>query len=185
MYIPGIVKANSNDIPELVKLVNSAYRGDEAKQGWTHEADLIDGLLRVDEDAVEKILSDTSSVILTYVQNEKITGCVYLQQRKNTLYLGMLSVAPTSQANGIGKKLLQSAESYAVENHCSVIEMTVISIRHELIAWYVRHGYQITGKKIPFHTEARFGVPVKEIDFVVLEKKLPGSLRNHGTSEGQ
>ena len=43
------------DIPALDKLVNSAYRGDSSKKGWTTEADLLDGS-RTDEDAINEFL---------------------------------------------------------------------------------------------------------------------------------
>ena len=32
-----------SDVPQLVSLVNSAYRGDESRAGWTTEAELLAG----------------------------------------------------------------------------------------------------------------------------------------------
>ena len=81
-------------------------------------------------------------------------------------------MSPDVQAKGIGKKLLHAAENYAMNNNCSIIEMTVISARSELIAWYERNGYHQTNQTKPFHNNERFGVPVVPIEFVVMEKKV-------------
>lgn len=172
MYAPDISRAQKADIPQLLQLVNSAYRGEEAKKGWTHEADLIEGELRTDAQSLEEMMEKPGAVILKYVLDGKIRGCVYLEKQEKKLYLGMLSVSPEIQAQGIGKKLLQSAEAYARQNHCSYIEMTVISLRKELIAWYERNGYQNTSETKPFHDDGRFGNPVQPIHFIVMEKRL-------------
>jgi ribosomal protein S18 acetylase RimI-like enzyme len=167
--------ATAADIPYIVKLVNSAYRGEEAKQGWTHEADLIEGNMRIDESSLRELIEKTGSVILKNNDGEDLTGCVYLEKRGNSMYLGMLSVSPWIQAKGIGKKLLGAAEKHALKNGCSKIEMTVISERAELIAWYNRNGYHVTEEKKPFHSDSRFGVPRKNLEFIVMKKILSDS----------
>lgn len=169
-----IVKiADSRDVIFLNILVNSAYRGEFSKKGWTTEADLLGGL-RTDEGALKEMMNDLNSVILKCISDEgTIIGCVYLQKQKEKLYLGMLTVSPLFQNNGTGKELLKAAEQYAIEKECNSIVMTVISIRHELIEWYERHGYKQTGEKRPFHPDtAKFGSPKMHLEFMVLEKKL-------------
>ena len=84
----------------------------------------------------------------------------------------MLTVTPELQAKGIGKQLLAEAENYAKQNACNFITMTVISVRHELIAWYQRHGYLPTGETEPFPTDPKFGLPKQELVFIVMEKSL-------------
>ena len=160
------------DLPFIAALVNSAYRGDEAKKGWTHEADLIEGDLRTDMHSLQQALDNPAATILAYRENGKISGCVYLEKLNGILYLGMLSVQPDIQSKGIGKKLLQAAEIHAREQHCSIIQMTVISVRHELINWYRRQGYEPTGETRPFHDDGRFGQPRRQLEFIVMEKKL-------------
>jgi N-acetylglutamate synthase-like GNAT family acetyltransferase len=164
--------ATLNDLLPLSKLVNSAYRGEESKKGWTHESDLIEGNLRTDEASLKKMLEDENAVILKYAEGDTIMGCVYLKQQGKVLYLGMLSVRPDIQAKGIGKTLLAAAEDHARRLGLQKIEMTVISVRHKLIAWYERHGYHKTGKTEPFHTNARFGIPREPIEFIIMEKQL-------------
>ncbi|MGZ3881861.1 MAG: GNAT family N-acetyltransferase [Flavisolibacter sp.] len=167
-----ISAASIPDIPQLLKLINSAYRGEDAKKGWTHEAELIDGDIRTDETTLKQVLKTPGADILKYEHDEQIAGCVYLQKKGDRLYLGMLSVSPEIQAQGIGRKLLKAADEHAKNNSCSIIEMTVISVRHELIAWYERNGYHKTSKKEPFPNDGRFGNPRQELEFVYLEKPM-------------
>ena len=168
----SISKASPNDIPEIIQLVNNAYRGEKSRQGWTHEADLIDGDLRTDFNDLEQLMQDRGSVFLKYIENGRIAGSVYLQKQNEILYLGMLSVDPTIQAKGIGKQLLAAAEDHARNMGCKAIEMTVISKRMELVKWYKRHGYNDTGIRKPFQTEERFGYPREPLEFIVLVKSL-------------
>lgn len=164
--------ATENDIPMLDVLVNSAYRGNSSRKGWTTEADLLDGI-RTDAEALRKIIQETSSVILLYIGNQdRILGCVYLKNQGSQLYLGMLTVSPLLQKNGIGKLLLRSAEKYAKQTGCRSIVMTVISLRTELINWYQRRGYLPTGKTMPFLTDTKFGIPKQPLDFIEMEKQL-------------
>jgi len=164
--------ATEADLPQLFALVNSAYRGEEAKKGWTHEADLIEGTLRTDEADLKELMLNPNGVILLYKEDDEVTGCVYLEKNGTKLYLGMLSVLPTKQDAGIGKKLLLAAEDHARKVKCHFIEMTVISARKELIDWYGRYGYKDTGEKRPFHVETKFGIPRQAIEFMVMQKEL-------------
>lgn len=167
-----IVKAVLADASALNQLVNSAYRGDTSRQGWTTEADLLDGT-RIDEAALRELIEKPNTVILTYREAGKLLGCVELRLQEGKLYLGMLSVKPDIQGKGVGKKLMQAAEDYAAQQNLNTIMMTVISVRKELIDWYIRHGYQLTGERKPFVVpDARWGIPKKELEFVVLEKRL-------------
>lgn len=166
--IPAIVK----DAPELNILVNSAYRGDSSRQGWTTEADLLDGT-RTDAAMIEDIINKPGCTVLKYVEDGKIHGCVELHNENGKLYLRMLTVRPYLQGKGIGKELLKVAEAEAKKLKCKSIFMTVISVRKELIDWYVRHGYEPTGERKPFaFDDPRFGQPKKQLEFVVLEKAI-------------
>lgn len=167
-----ISKAILADAPELNKLVNSAYRGDSSRQGWTTEADLLDGT-RIDEAAMRELINKKDTVVLTYREANELLGCVELRVQGRKLYLGMLSVKPNNQGKGIGKKLMLAAEDYAKQQKMDTLFMTVISVRKELIEWYVRHGYKLTGERKPFiMPDARWGIPKQYLEFVVLEKNL-------------
>jgi ribosomal protein S18 acetylase RimI-like enzyme len=158
--------ATIDDVSELVRLVNSAYRGEG---GWTGEAQLIGGP-RTRAADVEELLREPVGVILTGWERDELAGCVYLNQEGEKLYLGMLSVWPARQGAGIGKRLMAAAGEYAVERHCKAIRITVISVRKELIAWYEQHGFRRTGEVEPFHAGDRFGTLKRPLELVVLEK---------------
>src|SRR5436190_2814873 len=168
-----IVQATVADIPALVELLNSAYRGDDSKQGWTTEADLLQGNLRTDAPTLQQLMQTTGAVFLKYVDDDnKMKGCVFLHTKEDKLYLGMLSVSPRIQATGIGKQLMAEAERYAKDKNCSSIFMKVIDIRHELVAWYERKGYSKTGETEPFPVDNRFGTATQPLEFIILEKNL-------------
>jgi ribosomal protein S18 acetylase RimI-like enzyme len=173
LHFMPISIANANDIPALVKLMDSAYRGEGAKQGWTNESDLFIGNKRTDEATVTKLLNKPGNVFLKYTNEDGIIeGCVLLSKKENRLYLGMFSVSPLAQGKGIGKKLLAASDIYAKQQGCTAIFMTVITVREELIAWYEKHGYAKTGKVLPFPVDERYGIPKQPLEMMVLEKDI-------------
>ena len=164
--------ATIEDVEALNNLVHSAYRGETSKKGWTSEADLLGGIRTTKQSLLETIATPKTS-LLKYTKDSDILGCVMLVEKENALYLGMLTVSPDLQGGGIGKKLLQFAEIFAKEKGISTIEMTVISVRTELIAWYERHGYIKTGETKPFPmNDPNFGEPKQHLEFIVMEKGL-------------
>jgi len=167
-----ITKATLQDIPALNILINSAYRGETSKKGWTTEANLLEGKRTNEEELTETILNPKNT-ILKYTENDKIIGSVLLVEKEHQLYLGMLTVSPELQNSGIGKQLLAEAENHAKSLGLSSIVMTVISVREELIAWYKRHGYVDTGEREAF-PESGIHVTVSEVplEFIYLEKKI-------------
>jgi ribosomal protein S18 acetylase RimI-like enzyme len=167
----SITKASASDVPELNKLINSAYRGETSKKGWTTEAHLLDGI-RIDEPTIYKYLDDTNIIILKNTDEGQITGSVYLEVRGEKLYVGMFSVSPLVQNKGIGRELLFAAETYAKQLNCHTLTMTVISTRLELISWYERRGFKATGEIEPFHDGTKFGIPKAHIELIVLEKSV-------------
>lgn len=167
--------AAPDDVPALHRLIESAYRGDSAKAGWTHEADLLGGQ-RTDETELRDILADASRVLLLAEIDGVLTGCVQVaKQGEGLAYLGLLTVDPRRQAAGLGRWLIAAAEAEAIDRFGATrMEMTVIRQRAELIAWYERRGYRLTGETRPFPLDdERFGLPqTRELEFVVLEKAL-------------
>ena len=167
-----ITKATLQDIPSLNILINSAYRGETSKKGWTTEANLLEGKRTNEEELTETILNPKNT-ILKYTENDQIIGSVLLVEKEHQLYLGMLTVSPELQNSGIGKKMLAEAENHAKALGLSSIIMTVISVREELIAWYKRHGYVDTGEREAF-PESGIHVTVSEVplEFIYLEKRI-------------
>jgi predicted N-acetyltransferase YhbS len=172
---PTIRPAARTDIPALHALVESAYRGGSARQGWTHEADLLDGQ-RTDPESLTEIIDDPDQRILVALDGPDIIGCVQIARKENgKSYLGLLSVDPLRQATGLGKQLISAAEHAAATHFgAHLIELTVIKQRSELIAYYNRRGYSATGEERPFpFGDERFGLPrTSELVFVVLAKSI-------------
>ena len=165
--------AQLSDLTALEQLVNSAYRGESSRKGWTTEADLLDGIRTHQQQLTEQITADDSVMLVITDTNDAIIACVYLQDKEPVLYLGMLTVQSDLQAAGTGKKLLAASEAYAQWLGRTGIQMTVISVRQELIAWYQRRGYRLTGEKMPFPEHLALGIPKQSLEFLVLEKSLP------------
>jgi ribosomal protein S18 acetylase RimI-like enzyme len=170
--------ATAADAPALEALVNSAYRGDSSRAGWTTEADLLGGQ-RVDVDGLRALIGrgavDGGAVVLVHEDGAGLAACVELEPRGSGCYLGMLTIRPTAQAGGLGRRLLAAAERYAASRFGTrEMQMTVIAQRTELLAWYERRGYRRTGERRPFpYDDPRFGLPKRpDLEFIVLSKAL-------------
>ena len=167
--------ANHADIPALIELVESAYRGDASRAGWTTEADMLDGQ-RIDAENLQKSLDALDSRIIVAEKDGELLACCHLEKQGNdAAYFGMFSVRPGQQGAGIGKLLLAEAERQARDDfQCPRMDMTVIDIRDSLIEFYERRGYVRTGIHKPFpYGDERFGIPKRDdLRFEVLSKDL-------------
>lgn len=158
------------DVPAIRALVESAYRGDSARGGWTHEADLLGGE-RTSKAEVAAVVADPAQRIVVAEQDGRIVGSVAITSRPEArCYLGMLAVAPSLQAAGLGRRLIAAAEEQARRSFgAAVMEMTVIHLRPELIAYYERRGYARTGEIRPFP----YDLPeAPGLQMIVLERPL-------------
>jgi ribosomal protein S18 acetylase RimI-like enzyme len=169
--------AGADDIPAIVQLVDSAYRGEASRAGWTTEADLLDGQ-RTDAGAVAEIVASPGHVMLLAEADGELAGCCQLERRAPAeAYFGMFSVRPAAQGQGWGGQILAEAERFArAEWGAGTMVMTVLEPRRDLIGWYERRGYRLTGETRPFpYRNERFGIPRRgDLSFVVLEKPLTG-----------
>lgn len=179
---PAFRIATAEDVEALVSLINAAYRGESSRQGWTTEADLLDGL-RTDRDMLLKILAAADSVIVLYETGQQLLGSVHLQREGSKASLGMLAVKPDLQGQGIGTSLLMAAETHAASIwpiHRMAIR--VIDCRAELLAFYQRRNYRLTGDSEVFPENPRLWQPkVKALRLLTLEKtiKLSGKIPLH------
>lgn len=167
--------AETTDIPVLHRLIESAYRGEVSRAGWTTEADLLDGQ-RTDPDDLAAILADPAQAMLTAWRGDELVGCVLIAGRgEGTGYFGMLSVSPTLQGGGLGRRLIEAAHTaMAARFGARRVRISVFPQRETLIAWYQRLGYGLTGETLPFpYGNPRFGLPLRDdLHFVVMERAL-------------
>lgn len=162
------------DIAALVPLVESAYRGDVSRKGWTTEADLLDGQ-RIDAPGLAETIGKSDSRVVLAESGDALLGCAHIERHEGYAYFGMFSVRPNLQGAGVGNALLAEGERIARDDwRYAKMRMTVISVRDELIAWYERRGYRRTGEYKPFpYGDARFGIPKRDdLRFEWLEKAL-------------
>jgi ribosomal protein S18 acetylase RimI-like enzyme len=166
--------ATGADVDAVVALVDSAYRGDRSRAGWTHEADLVGGQ-RVDATMVAAALDEPDVIVLALVDDDRIIACCELRRDGATATLGMFAVDPSQQARGFGRRVLAEAERHAVQRwDATRIRLSVIETRRELIEWYERRGYTATGATAPFpYGDERFGVPLRDdLRFAMFDKAL-------------
>ena len=163
--------ANLDEAEAIAALVHAAYRGEESRQGWTTEADLLDGQ-RTDTSMVRELITGPASVVLVGRRPQEpgeLLACCLLERRGASAYLGMFAVRPGLQGNGVGRAMLAAAEDLALRTWAvSHLELTVLNRRPELIAWYERRGFALTGEEHAFpYGDERFGLP-RHDDLVLL-----------------
>jgi ribosomal protein S18 acetylase RimI-like enzyme len=167
--------ASLDDVDAVVALVESAYRGEASRAGWTTEADLIDGQ-RTDAGQVSDIVRAKESIVLLAEHDDAVAACCELRHwGSDVAYFGMFAVRPGLQGRGVGRTLIREAERRAVELwRATSMRMTVIRQRTELIAWYGRLGYAATGEIVPFpYGDRRFGFPRRDdLELIVLTRTL-------------
>ncbi len=166
--------ATAADVAAVVALVQSAYRGEASRAGWTTEADLLDGQ-RVDPAGAAEVIGRPDSLVLLLEEGGELLACAHLEKRGDAGYFGMFAVRPGQQGKGTGRRVLAEAERLARARWgVTRMSMSVIDLREELIAWYQRCGYRRTGEHAPFpYGDERFGIPLRDdLRFERLEKSL-------------
>ena len=187
--------AAGDDTNALIQLINSAYRGESSRQGWTTEADLLGGQ-RTDAREITELLADSTGCFLladavTPIDDasgstaDSLLGCLHLKHDQAAVWIGMFAIRPGQQGNGLGSRLLREAEAHSLavwQPRCW--RMAVISNRAELLAYYARRGYHDTGERLPFPDDIRFGLPkVDHLCFNVIEKPCPADADSHHASD--
>ncbi len=166
--------ADAKQSSEIAALVNSVYRGENSKKGWTTEADILGGI-RISGERVREIIDSENNIILLATIDDKLIASVHLEKKGDICWLGMLSVDVDFQTFGLGKMMIEKSEVFAKETFkCSVMKMKVIGIRWELIEYYKRRGYSLAGEREDFLTaENTFGEPgTQNLYFEILTKRL-------------
>ncbi|MBB4199225.1 hypothetical protein CCR94_20960 [Rhodoblastus sphagnicola] len=166
--------AEAADIPAVTVLINSAYRGESSAMGWTTEANILQGR-RIDEAGLARVMAAPDTMFLLCFQDDRLIGSVQLQKVSEGVgYLGMFVIRPGLQGRGLGRRFMREAEATA-RRRWGVTRMTmsVIGLRSELIAYYQRCGYTLTGERLPFPFEDGLSTALVDgIYLAVMEKDL-------------
>ena len=162
-----IARVETADLGALTTLINNAYRGEA---GWTSEGAYLEGKRTTLADMETLFVRPDLELFKCCLPNGDVVGFVSFQYRPDDLYLSLLSVSPECQDRGVGRKLLEFAETQARSLKKPAILITVVNIRTELISWYERRGYFITGNTKPFPIEA--GEPRVAIHLVEMRKLI-------------
>jgi ribosomal protein S18 acetylase RimI-like enzyme len=174
--MPTAAIATDADLDAIATLVNSAYRGDSSRAGWTTEADYLEGQ-RTDAERLREQLAATPGAVMLTLRDDDgaLLGSVWLEPRgAEVWYLGMFTIRPDLQARGLGRTLLDEAERFARGRGARRMRISVIQLRGPLIAWYERRGFRATGESVPFpYGDPRNGMPLRDdLELLVFEKRL-------------
>lgn len=150
-------------------LVNAAYRGEG---GWTTESHLVEGARVVEPELLETMADPAARFELAFSDERLVASVLLCREPGATCYLGMLSVAPRLQAAGIGRALLERAETLARGWGCRRVRIRVLETREELLAFYERRGYARTGRTEGFPVMEREKLKVPGLRFAEMEKAL-------------
>lgn len=162
---------SGSDLENISRLVNSAYRGDDSRHGWTTEADLLDGQ-RTDVTSLKQWLQQGGEILLLE-EDHQLLGCLQCQAHldEKYYYIGMITIDPRQQNRGLGKKIIQYMESVAQQKNLRELRLTVIPVRQELVSWYQRLDFQFSGQVFAFpYGDEKFGKP-RRSDLTLAEMK--------------
>jgi predicted N-acetyltransferase YhbS len=150
-------RATPADAAGLVSLINRAF---------VVEQFFLDGD-RISLAQLQERMAAGLFVIAEEAPEAAPVGTVYLEQRPGgRVYIGLLSVAPGRQGQGIGTRLMQAAHDYAREQGCATLEITVVNLRTELFPFYEAFGFRAIGEE-PFPNPSK-----RPCHLVVMSKPL-------------
>jgi predicted N-acetyltransferase YhbS len=126
--------ADAADVPRIVSLLNAAF---------AMERDFIDK----DRTSAPEIARYMTTGTFFVVDGDAsgLASCMYLEQRSDRLYLGMLAVNPSQQGRGLGKQMITAAERHAASLGCRALDIRIVDLRTELPPFYRALGFVDNG----------------------------------------
>jgi N-acetylglutamate synthase-like GNAT family acetyltransferase len=170
-----ISHATVNQTGALVELIQSAYRGEESLQGWTSEANLIDGPRITFDEMEATLMSPDDYVLVAHNYDDRLIGCAAVtRETEGVCSFGKFAVSPLFQGVGAGKQLLDAAEAIATSHFgAAKMVLTVIDGRSELEAFYERRGYVRTNNSVKMKDIFQGDIISRGLDLVLNEFMKP------------
>jgi len=130
--------AGADDVPGIVALLNAAFAMERA-------------FIARDRTSAQEVAHylKTGAFFVVDAEDGALASCMYLEQRGDRVYLGMLAVSPTQQGHGIGRQMMAAAERHAASLGCHAIDIRIIDRRTELPPFYRLLGFVDNGTE-PF-----------------------------------
>jgi predicted N-acetyltransferase YhbS len=153
---PPLRAAQPADADAITRLINSAFQ----VESFFKRGD------RLDLAEVQARFAQGRFILAE--QDGVIVGCVYMEPGAARAYIGLLSVEPSLQGSGLGKRLMTAAEEHCRAFGCSFVDLRVVNLRTELPPFYRKLGYEQTGTE-PFPAEALTQIPCH---FLIMSKSL-------------
>ncbi|KAJ9488798.1 hypothetical protein VN97_g4481 [Penicillium thymicola] len=167
--------ATEKDAAQLQQLVESAFRAEDSRKGWTDDLGLSSSF-HLDVQDILAMINKLDSVMLMATDDQNtLVGSIGTSKRDaNQARLYMLAVDTSVQRGGIGRQILAYAEDYCQQTWgVTTLGLNALSNREELISWYSRRGYKPTGETSPFPREKFENLVLPgDLCFVEFEKVL-------------
>src|SRR5258708_7023530 len=144
------------DAESLVRLINAAFRVEQP---------FIEGD-RIDAEGLRSYMAKGKFIVAG--DSTALAACVYVQLHGDRGYLGLLGVDPLRQGTGLGRKMMDAAESFFREAGCRAVDLRIISARTPLPAFYRHLDYHETGTA-PFAPDVPVKVPCH---YILMSKTL-------------
>ncbi|MCH7335175.1 GNAT family N-acetyltransferase [Acinetobacter sp. NIPH 2699] len=172
----NIRKAKIDDLEQLVKLINAAYRT-QSGRSWTTERDFIVGHRITSDQLLGALQQSNFELFVGEAEQDQLLACIGLTYQKDCVEIGTFAIDPSVQNLGYGRKVLDSIEEYITNNYPIVTNliMYVLDIRTELIAYYERRGYQVTGHIESYPIGADVGQPLVPTQLIEMRKTIQNS----------
>jgi ribosomal protein S18 acetylase RimI-like enzyme len=74
-----------------------------------------------------------------------MAACVYVEQKGDRGYFGLLSVDPAHHRRGFGRTMIDVVEAHFRARDCRAIDIRVVDLRTELLPIYRKLGFVETG----------------------------------------
>jgi ribosomal protein S18 acetylase RimI-like enzyme len=152
--------ATEADIPELVRVINAAYRVEDF---------FIDGDRTNPQDILERMSDPAMKIIVVDRDGSgSLAGCVLVDVHGARGHFAMLSVDPPLQGKGIARILLNSVEDHCRSEGCDALDLEIVDLREELPAFYEALGFRPVSTA-PFPEQRKLTRPAH---LVIMSKAL-------------